>query len=244
MPRYLLEVAYNGFAFSGFQIQKNANTVQAEIEKALQVFYKGLFELTGSSRTDAGVHALQNFFHTDIPDIVTVNNKDSYHLNAILPDDIVIKNFTKVADNFHCRFDALSREYHYHIYSKKDPFKKDIAWFYPYALDEGLLSEVANCIKEYKDFSSFSKKNTQVHNFICSIYESHWERENDLLIYKVKANRFLRGMVKGLVGTMLKVGRGLISLEDFKKIIEDKNSANANFSVPGHGLFLMHVNFK
>lgn len=244
MLRYLLEVAYKGSAFSGFQIQKNANTVQAEVEKALQIFYKTQLELTGSSRTDAGVHALQNFFHTDIPDEVSITPKDIYHLNAILPDDIVIQNFSKVADNFHSRFDALSREYHYHIYSKKNPFKKDTAWFYPYALNEDLLIEAANCIKNYTDFSSFSKKNTQVHNFICRIYESKWENENDLLIYKVKANRFLRGMVKGLVGTMLKVGRGLISIEDFKKVIEEKNSSNADFSVPGHGLFLVEVNFK
>ena len=244
MPRYLLEVAYKGSAFSGFQIQKNANTVQAEIEKALQIFYKSPFELTGSSRTDAGVHALQNFFHTDIPEMVSITPKDIYHLNAILPDDIVIQNFSKVADNFHCRFDAHSREYHYHIYSNKDPFKKDTAWFYPYALNEGLLMEAANCIKDYTDFSSFSKKHTQVHSFICTIYESEWEKINGMLVYKVKANRFLRGMVKGLVGTMLKVGRGLISIEDFKKIIENKNSSNADFSVPGHGLFLVHVNFK
>ncbi len=244
MPRYLLEVAYKGTAFSGFQIQKNANTVQAEVEKALHVFYKNQLDLTGSSRTDAGVHALQNFFHIDITETICINAKDLYHLNAILPDDIVIKNFSKVADNFHCRFDALSREYQYHLYSIKDPFKKEIAWFYPYTLDEGLLNEAANCIKEYKDFSSFSKKNTQVHNFICNIYESKWEKENDHLIYKVKANRFLRGMVKGLVGTMLKVGRGIISIEDFRKIIEEKNSNNACFSVPGHGLFLVHVNFK
>jgi tRNA pseudouridine38-40 synthase len=244
MPRYLLEVAYKGSAFSGFQIQKNANTVQAEVEKALQIYYKNQFELTGSSRTDAGVHALQNFLHTDIPANVIINDKDSYHLNAILPDDIVIKNFSKVADNFHCRFDALSREYHYHIYSEKDPFKKDIAWFYPYQVNEELLLEAANCIKEYKDFSTFSKKNTQVHNFICNIYESKWEKENGQLIYKVKANRFLRGMVKGLVGTMIKVGRGILSIEDFRRIIEEKNSSKANFSVPGHGLFLVHVNFK
>ncbi len=244
MPRYLLEVAYKGSAFSGFQKQKNANTVQAEVEEALQIYYKSSFELTGSSRTDAGVHALQNFFHTDISETISITAKDSYHLNAILPDDIVIINFSKVPDNFHCRFDAHSREYHYHIYSKKDPFKKDIAWFYPYELNETLLIEAANCIKDYTDFSSFSKKNTQVHNFNCNIYESKWENENDLLIYKVRANRFLRGMVKGLVGTMLRVGRGLISIDDFKKIIEGKNSSNADFSVPGHGLFLVHVNFK
>ncbi len=244
MSRYLLEVAYKGSAFSGFQIQKNANTVQAEVEKALYIFYKNQFELTGSSRTDAGVHAVQNFFHTDIPDEVSISTKDIYHLNAILPEDVVILNFSKVADDFHCRFDAHSREYHYHIYSKKDPFKKDTAWFYPYALNEGLLLEAASCIKNYTDFSSFSKKHTQVHSFICNIYESDWEKINGMLIYKVKANRFLRGMVKGLVGTMLKVGRGLISMEDFKKIIEEKNSSNADFSVPGHGLFLVHVNFK
>lgn len=243
MPRYLLEVAYKGSSFSGFQIQKNANTVQAEVEKAMLIFYKQSFELTGSSRTDAGVHALQNFFHVDLPESIHIQDRDAYHLNAILPDDIVIKSISAKSDTFHCRFDAISREYHYFIYSKKDPFKKDTAFFYPYSLNEALLNEAANCLKEYKDFSTFSKKNTQVHNFNCNIYESHWVREHGLLIYKVRGNRFLRGMVKGLVGTMLKVGREIINLDDFRKIIAEKDNRNADFSVPAHGLFLMQVHF-
>ena len=132
MPRYFIEVSYKGTNYSGFQIQNNANSIQAEVEKALEIFYKQKFELTGSSRTDTGVHAFQNFFHFDVELIL---NDDVYNLNAILPDDIVVKRIFNVNENTHCRFDALSREYHYYIYNHKDPFLQDRAFYFPYSLD-------------------------------------------------------------------------------------------------------------
>lgn len=242
MPRYFIEVSYNGAAYSGFQVQKNSNTIQSEVEKALKIFFKQSYSLTGASRTDAGVHALQNYFHFDSPQ--PLQKEDSqfiYNLNAILPGDIVIKKIFQVTENAHCRFDALSREYKYFIYQEKNPFLEDRAYYYPYPVDIDLLNKVAKQILDNKDFTSFSKKNTQVNNFICDIMESRWKQEKDMLVYYVKANRFLRGMVKGLAGTMLKVGTHKISLEDFKNIIESKDCSRADFSVPSHALFLVSI---
>ncbi|MBN9351125.1 MAG: tRNA pseudouridine(38-40) synthase TruA [Chitinophagaceae bacterium] len=243
MPRYFLEVAYRGENYSGFQVQKNANTIQAEVEKALSIFYKKSYSLTGSSRTDAGVHAYQNFFHFDAENEISDSEKDIYNLNALLPPDIVVKNFFRVKDNAHCRFDAVLRGYKYFIYHKKNPFVKDTAFFYPYTLDLEKMKIAANLILQYEDFSSFSKKKTQVKNFNCKISCSEWLEEEGILVYHVESNRFLRGMVKGLVGTMLRVGRGIITLNDFQKIIESKDRSNADFSVPSHGLFLVKVVF-
>jgi tRNA pseudouridine38-40 synthase len=239
--RYFLEVAYKGTNYSGFQSQKNANTVQAEIEKALKVLVKTNVGLTGSSRTDAGVHAYQNFFHFDIER--ELSSQILYNLNAILPDDIAAKKLIKVAYDSHCRFDAISREYKYCIYKKKNPFLTDIAFYFPYSLDIELMQSAASLVKEYSDFTSFSKKNTQVKSFICEIKESKWIIQEDDLIYNITANRFLRGMVRALTATMLKLGRHKISLKDFKAIIEKKDCALANFGVPPHGLFLIEVRF-
>jgi tRNA pseudouridine38-40 synthase len=247
MSRYFIEVFYKGTNYSGFQIQQNANSIQAEVEKALKVFFKTDFLLTGSSRTDAGVHALSNFFHfdTDVLSGIDVGTlaKAVYNLNAILPGDIVVKRVFNVSETAHCRFDAISREYKYFIYRKKNPFYADRAYHYPYKLDMAILQAAASTIPSYKDFSSFSKRNTQVNHFICNIIKSEWIIEDDFLVFNVKANRFLRGMVKGLVGTMLKVGTGKLIMEDFLRLIELKNSANTDFSVPAHGLFLVSVEY-
>ncbi|MEO6540389.1 MAG: tRNA pseudouridine(38-40) synthase TruA [Ferruginibacter sp.] len=240
MPRYFIEVSYKGTNYSGFQVQLNANSVQAEMEKALEIFYKQKFELTGSSRTDAGVHALQNFFHFDTE--MNIKN-DSYNLNAILPGDVVVKQIFKVGDDAHCRFDAISREYHYYIYQHKDPFLQGRAYHVPYSLELELLQHAAKEIMDHTDFTSFSKRNTQVKNFLCSIYTSEWVEEAGCIIYKIKANRFLRGMVKGLVGTMLLMGRKKITAEEFRAIIEAKDCTKADFSVPPDGLFLCKVDF-
>lgn len=241
MPRYFLELAYKGTAYSGFQVQENVPTVQSAVEKALQTILRTTVELTGSSRTDAGVHALQNFFHFDLPQIL--DPKVVYNLNAILPPDIAVKGLHHVADDAHSRFHATSREYRYHIYREKDPFLNDRAWFFPYHLDISLLNEAAAILKEYRDFTSFSKRNTQVKTFICDIQYSQWRQEGKQLIYEVKANRFLRGMVRGLVATMVRVGRGNMTIEEFRKVIEAKDCSKADFAAPGAGLFLVKVNY-
>lgn len=246
MPRYFIEVAYKGTNYSGFQIQKNANSVQAEVEKALKVFFKTDFGLTGSSRTDAGVHALQNFFHFDADDTLSVGEGwgEVYNLNALLPLDIVIKKIFLVKENAHCRFDAISREYKYFIYQQKNPFLQHTAFYFPYKINFDKLNEAAQQIIRYQDFTTFSKKNTQVNNFFCRIEKSEWYIDKGVIVYKVIANRFLRGMVKALVGTMLRVATDKISINEFVKIIENKNAVNADFSPPSHGLFLIAVDFN
>lgn len=248
--RYFLEVAYKGTRYRGFQAQPNALTIQGEIEKAFHVFFKELPPLWGgkgrgltcSSRTDAGVHAYQNYFHFDWEQ--PFGQKWIYNLNAILPGDIVVKNITAMADDAHCRFDALSRTYHYHIYQYKNPFIADRAYFYPYTLDIERLNQAASVIKSYTDFTSFSKRNTQVKTFNCTILQSEWMQKDDQLVYVVSANRFLRGMVRALTATMLKVGRGIISLEDFHTIIRLKDCSQAFFDTPAHGLTLVNVEYK
>ena len=240
--RYFLELMYKGTAYSGFQVQKNApNTVQEAIEKAFTVLQKEVVVMTGSSRTDAGVHALQNFFHFDYSGDIHAHFK--YKLNSILPRDIVVKNVYAMPAEAHCRFDAVARKYAYYIYKDKNPFLQDKAYYYPYALNLEQLNEAAETLKTYNDFTSFSKRNTQVKTFLCAIAESEWKQEDGQLVYRVKANRFLRGMVRGLTGTMLQAGRNKINIDQFKKIIEAKDCSLADFSVPGHGLFLTNVEY-
>lgn len=239
--RYFIEVAYRGTNFSGFQIQDNAVTIQSELEKAMAVLRKEKIELTGSSRTDAGVHALQNFFHFDSEKIFSP--RELYSINAILPPDIVVKNIYPVKDDAHCRFDATARAYKYYIHNAKNPFLQDRSYYYPYRLDGQLLQEAASLVQGKHDFTSFSKRNTQVKTFICNIEISEWERTMDGWMYHVKGNRFLRGMVRGLVATMLKVGRRYISMADFRQILSAKDCTRADFSAPGKGLFLTSVQY-
>jgi tRNA pseudouridine38-40 synthase len=240
MARYFIEVAYKGTAYAGFQVQQNANTIQAEVEKALNIFYKEKFELTGSSRTDAGVHALQNFFHFDTNTII---QNQAYHLNSILPADIVVKNITPVASDFHCRFNATSRQYQYNIYQSKNPFLQQVAYYYPYHLNIDTLNQAAQLLMQHTDFTSFSKKHTQTFTNNCIITISKWHVQNNQLTYTVQANRFLRGMVKALVATMLQVGTNKLSIKEFEEIIQSKNNTNAFFTAPAHGLFLVQVNY-
>lgn len=247
--RYFLELSYKGTNYSGFQVQENANTIQSELEKVMEVLLKEKIILTGSSRTDAGVHALQNYFHfdRDLPiggnALIRDGQQFVYKMNAILPSDIAVKGLYKVKENAHSRFDAVYREYCYYLTRWKNPFVQDRAYYLPYQLDIDLMQQAASIIKEYDDFTSFSKRNTQAKTFICHIGKSEWKQKRDLLIYQVRGDRFLRGMVRALTATMLKVGRGKISLNDFREIIEAKDCARASFAVPAHGLFLMRVGY-
>lgn len=228
-------------------MQQNANTIQAEMEKALHILLRKEISLTGSSRTDAGVHALQNYFHFDIDETFSEAGGSSsaliYKLNAVLPADIMAKKLVKVADDAHCRFDAASREYKYYIYQQKNPFLDDRAFYFPYKLDITLLQQAAGIISQYTDFTSFSKRNTQVKTFNCSIQHSVWVHEGDCIYYHVKADRFLRGMVRALVATMLKVGRRKTTLDQLKEIIEAGDCTKASFATPPHGLFLIAVKY-
>jgi tRNA pseudouridine38-40 synthase len=241
MARYFLEITYNGKGYAGFQVQKNAVTIQSETEHALKVFFRQPIHLTGSSRTDAGVHALQNYFHFDFEG--RIDPAFVYNLNAILPPAIAIRRIIAMPEGAHARFHAISREYHYFIYQSKNPFLEDRACYFPYGLDFEAMQESAAFIAGCHDFTSFSKRRTQAKNFLCELDRSEWLKEEECHVYRVRGNRFLRGMVRGLVGTMLQVGQGKISISDLKEIVARKDCRGADFSVPGHGLFLVAVNF-
>jgi len=242
MPRYFLELGYKGTAYHGFQVQDNAPTVQLAVQQALNVLYKESIQLTGSSRTDAGVHALQNFFHFDSD--LAIKEEHTYNLNAILPADIYISSLKEVLPTAHCRFDPIGREYHYYIYTTKDPFLQDRGWYYPFELDIHLLNEIASNIREHTDFTSFSKRNTQSFTNNCSVETSYWEQVGpNQLRYTVNSNRFLRGMVRGLVGTMVKLVRANKGVDAFIDIINAKDCTKADFSTPPQGLFLARVIF-
>jgi len=245
MARYFIEVGYKGTNYAGFQKQDNANTIQSEVEKALHTYFRTEINLTGSSRTDAGVHARQNFFHFDCEElgIVIDFTKTIYHLNAILPIDIVVKSIKVVNNDAHCRFDATARTYEYIVYHSKDPFMNGLGYFYPYSTDIANLQQLAGELKLHTDFESFAKRNTQVHTFNCTIYDSEWILKQGLLIYRVTANRFLRGMVKGLVGTMLRSASKKNTIDQFRSIIISKNPSTVDFAVPPHGLTLIEVSF-
>lgn len=240
MKRYFIEVAYKGTRYSGFQVQENANTIQAEIEKAFSVLHRRPVMLTGSSRTDAGVHALQNYFHFD--DAEGLNPHFVYKMNAILPGDIVVSNLYEMPLVAHSRFDAVGRAYAYKIYRYKNPFLKGVAYYYPYKLDFALMQKAAALVKEQTNFFAFAKTNTQVANFNCTIYRSEWREEGDLLIYNIEGNRFLRGMVRLVTASMLKVGRGHLPFEAFQSLFQSTKE-KCGFSVPADGLFLQSVRY-
>lgn len=241
MQRYFLELAYKGTAYSGFQIQDTGVTIQSELTDALRTIFRQEFQLTGSSRTDAGVHAAQNYFHFDSD--ISFTDKHIYNLNAVLSKDIAVKQVRMVKPESHCRFDAISRSYRYSIIRTKDPFLTETAWLYPFSINRAILYEAAAIIQEHTDFTSFSKRNTQVKTFNCSIEMSQWVERDGLLIYEVRSNRFLRGMIRGLVATMLKVARDNISLNDLRNILAAKDCSKADFSAPAHGLCLTNVAF-
>lgn len=237
MARYFIEVAYKGTRYSGFQTQENAVTIQDEVERAFRTLHRLPVTLTGSSRTDAGVHAFQNFFHFDFDP--TVHPQAVYKLNAILPNDIVIQNIYPMPPEAHSRFDASSREYVYKIHRFKNPFLTETSLYYPYKLDMHTLQEGASFLRTQNDFFAFCKTNSQVKTFECIIKRSEWTEKDEAITYTVDANRFLRGMVRLLTATLLKLGRGKITMQEFKAMF--LNKAKSGSSVPAHGLHLNRV---
>lgn len=239
--RYFIEVAYLGEGYAGFQVQENARTIQGELEKALQVLFRADFQLTGSSRTDAGVHARQNFFHFDSER--PVSEKYVYNLNAILPHGITVTAIRPMPGDAHARFDAIGRNYKYYIYGSKNPFHYGRAWFYPFPVNLDKLNEAAAVFLGKHNFTSFSKRNTQVKTMLCDLSESRWQIQDDKLVFTVQGNRFLRGMVRGLVATMLQAGRQKITVEEVVRILAARDCSQADFSAPPHGLYLEKVIF-
>jgi tRNA pseudouridine38-40 synthase len=239
MSRYFIELAYKGTNYSGFQVQRNANTIQAEIERAFTTLHRNPVRLTGSSRTDAGVHALQNFFHFDYEE--EINPQFIYKMNALLPQDVVVKKIWLMPTNAHSRFDATSREYTYNIRRVKDPFLQTTSLHFPYKLDIDLMQQTSELLMQQINFFAFSKTNTQVKNFNCRIMKSQWTIEENTLTYNIEANRFLRGMVRAITATLLKIGRHKLSMSEFDNFFSQE--IKAGYSVPAHGLFLTKVNY-
>jgi len=246
MPRYFIDLAYKGTLYSGFQVQQNANTIQGEVENAFQTLLRKPVTLIGSSRTDAGVHALQNFFHFDT--ILPLHEwrgiegetQFVYKINALLPPDIAIKKIHQMHPEAHARYDAISREYEYRIYKTKNPFLKDTAYYYPFKINVELIHDACAIVKCANNFFAFSKTNTQVNNYTCIVSDSHWQTKKGVHIYHIKANRFLRGMVRLLTATLLQIGRGKITVDDFSLLL-NSTSKKCELSVPPQGLFLREV---
>ena len=241
--RYFIHLAYHGTAYHGWQIQPNAASVQETLNKAFSVLLQSEMNLMGAGRTDTGVHAREMYAHFDTDttfDIPTLVHK----LNSFLPKDIVIYDIIPVHDDAHTRFDATKRTYEYHIHQFKNPFLDELSWYFHQTLDINLMNQAAQILQNYTDFESFSKVNTDVNTFDCTIFEAHWNRgENNQLVFTVSANRFLRNMVRSIVGTLINVGLHKITLDDFKKIIESKSREKAGFSVPAHGLYLTKIEY-
>lgn len=239
--RYFLEVSYDGVSFHGSQLQGDIPTVQLAINRALSILLRKAVLSFGASRTDEGVHALGNIYHFDSDQ--KLNAKFVYQLNAILPQSVSVLAMYAVAQESNSRFDAISRRYRYRIYHQKNPFLFERALYYPYQFDKEILHCTASIIKEYTNFEAFSKRHTQTYTFNCTIFDSYWEEKDGELHYIVAANRFLRGMVRAMVGTQLKAAKGKVSVEDFRKIIENRDCTAADFSVAGFGLYLEKITY-
>lgn len=242
MARYFIELSYKGTQYHGWQIQKNATGVQHHLNRALSLKLGKEIETTGSGRTDRGVHALQQFAHFDY-DKPFREDELVYQLNQVLPRDISVNKICSVNSEAHARFDAISRSYVYKINQKKDPFLMETSCYHRAELNIDLMNEGAAILETTLDFESFSKVKTDVNHFRCTITRSEWIREADQLFYYITADRFLRGMVRALVGTMLDIGSGKITLDDLNIIINSRDRKKAGRAVPAHGLFLLEIKY-
>lgn len=240
--RYFIEFAYNGKNFHGFQSQPNAASVQETLEKALSTLFRETVAIVGAGRTDAGVHAKEMYAHFET-NLELESNYWSQKLNSFLPPSIVVYRIFKVADDAHARFDATSRTYEYYMHAFKDAFITDGSWYHSNSLDVDKMNEACKILFEYTDFECFSKVHTDVNTFNCKISEAHWKQTGNQLIFSITADRFLRNMVRAIVGTMVNIGSRKIEVDDLKTIIESKNRGKAGFSVPAHGLYLIKVSY-
>jgi len=223
-------------------MQRDATSVQEEINKAISTILQEEIQVVGAGRTDAGVHASQMFAHFDT--LANLSDEHIYKFNSILPNDIVIHSIKNVLDDKHARFDAISRSYEYRIYLGRNPFLLETTWqFYQKELDLEKMNEAASILQEYEDFESFSKVKTDVKTFNCEVTKAAWKQEGEYLTFYITANRFLRNMVRAIVGTLIEVGLGKKSIQDFRQIIESKKRSEAGLSVPAQGLFLTKIKY-
>ncbi|PKP39000.1 MAG: tRNA pseudouridine(38-40) synthase TruA [Bacteroidetes bacterium HGW-Bacteroidetes-15] len=244
MQRYFIELAYQGTSYCGWQIQPNANTIQAELEKALSTLLRVDISTTGAGRTDTGVHASFFVAHFDsIQKNLNWDQKFLVSLNEILPKDISIKDIVAVIPDAHARFSALSRTYEYRISRVKDPFSINSSWLYKGNLNLDAMKDASSKLLSYTDFTSFSKLGSDVKTNNCKIFFALWESQQSQLVFTIRADRFLRNMVRAIVGTLIDVGREKISVADFIKIIEARDRSLAGTSAPPEGLFLTNIEY-
>lgn len=241
--RYFIEIAYNGTNYHGWQIQPNAITVQEILNKSISTILQEDINAIGCGRTDTGVHASQFFAHFDTMKAMSNTDDFAYRLNKLLPKDIACYRAFRVEDEQHARFDATARTYHYFIHQNKNPFKLDNSHFFTLELDIEKMNEAAKLMFNYEDFTSFSKLHTDAKTNICTLYHAKWTKNGNNLVFEIKANRFLRNMVRSIVGTLIDVGLNKISIKEFTDIIERKDRSEAGVSVPGKGLFLSKIDY-
>ncbi len=247
MPRYFIQLAYNGVNYNGWQVQENTkNTIQHILQEKMSIIFNEAIEIVGCGRTDAGVSAKDYYAHFDCLklDLHLANTNYIYKLNKILPFEIVIKNIFHVTDTANARFDAETRTYEYLIHTYKNPFLVQSSLFVYGHINFELMNQAANYMLSVTDFTSFSKVNTQTKTNNCTVSFAQWIKVNEHeYIFKITANRFLRNMVRSIVGTLLEVGKEKISFEDFKTIIGNKNRSDAGMSVNAHALYLAHISY-
>lgn len=241
--RYFITFSYDGTRYHGWQIQPNDDSVQERLEWALSTLLRREVNVTGAGRTDAGVHARVMVAHFDFDEAIDCQQL-CYKLNRLLPFDIAVQEVKQVSDDMHARFSATSRTYHYYIHTKKDPFRRAYSCEIHYPLDFALMNEAGKILTTYEDFGAFCKSHTDVKTTICHVTEARWVQTSETAWYfRITANRFLRNMVRAVVGTLIDVGRGKLSIEEFRKVIEGKRRTEAGESMPGNALFLEDVRY-
>lgn len=244
MPfRYFIKLAFDGTQYHGWQVQENAITVQQELTTALAVILKTKVEITGCGRTDTGVHASEFFAHFDSKKDLGATEKLVYQLNSMIPDSIIVFFIRKVNEKLHARFSATKRTYKYFINKNRNPFNKSFEYVLNKDFDIEAMNTACKVLMKYSDFSCFSKSHTEVNNNICRIYEAYWVYSGGQLVFTITGNRFLRNMVRAIVGTMFEIGTEKIGLTEFRKILEKGNRSDAGASVPAMGLFLTKVTY-
>ncbi len=241
--RYFIHLSYKGTAYHGWQIQPNGISVQELLMKAFSTILRYPIDIAGAGRTDAGVHAKLMVAHIDLNEALEDVAAFIFKLNGLLPNDISVQKMLTVKANAHARFDAYSRTYDYFLISKKNPFLQDLAARVYNYLDFESMNKVAKCLLEYTDFTSFSKSNTAVKTNNCTVTQAQWVKHDDVWVFTIQANRFLRNMVRAIVGTLLQVGRGQMTEEEFRAVIEAKDRTKAGTSAPAEGLYLVNIDY-
>lgn len=242
MRRYFIHLAYKGTNYYGWQSQPMGNTIQQTIEHAFSVILRQPVYITGAGRTDSGVHAKQMFAHTDLPEDLDLEITFK-KLNAVLPRDISIFEIIPVHENAHARFDANKRAYEYHLHTQKNPFLQHLSWHFPHKLDVDAMNNAAEILMQYTDFKCFSKTNTDVKTFDCKIYHAFWNTHQHAFVFHIGADRFLRNMVRAIVGTMIDIGMHKKPVDYMHELIASRSRSKAGFSVPPDGLYLTEVHY-